>query len=564
MFDQNRTIAYFSMEIGLDPKVPTYSGGLGILAGDTIKAAADLGIPLIAVTLLYRKGYFTQRLDSSGRQTEEATAWHPEDLLQAVPARIVVPIEGRPVAVRAWRRDVVGVGGHRVPVYFLDTDLPENRDQDRTITHALYAGGPSDRIRQETILGIGGRRMVRAIGHDVERFHMNEGHACFLCVELLSEYICKTGEHHISGDAIRAVQRRCIFTTHTPVPAGHDRFGIGEVRRIVGDHPVFHRPEVYGEDGVLNTTRLALNLSRYANGVAKKHAEVSRAMFPGYAIDAITNGVHAATWACPSMAALFDRHAPGWRRDNNDLRRIMAAPADEIWAAHQQAKEAMIEAAMDRGGPVMRPDVFTIGFARRATAYKRPAMLVSDVARLRAIASKFGGVQVIYAGKAHPHDEAGKRFITEIHAAAASLAPDVTLAFLPNYDMDLAARFVAGVDLWLNTPEPPKEASGTSGMKAALNGVPSLSTLDGWWLEGWAEGRTGWAIGSEPVGSNPPPDMDRHAPLMYDALERTIIPMYCERRAEYINVMRDAIAVNGPAFSTQRMMEQYALRAYFA
>ncbi len=564
MFNPDRTIAYFCMEIGLDPRLPTYSGGLGILAGDTIKAAADLGLPFVAVTLLYRKGYFTQRLDAAGMQHEEPTAWRPEDLLKCESPRVVVPIEGRPVIVQAWRYDVIGVTGHRVPVYFLDTDLPENGPQDRSITHALYAGGPPDRIKQEAVLGIGGRRMVRAIGHDVERFHMNEGHACFLCVELLSEYICKTGEHHISGDAIRAVQKRCIFTTHTPVPAGHDRFGIDDVRRIVGGHPVFDRPEVYGEPGVLNTTKLALNLSRYANGVAKKHAEVSRAMFPGYAIDAITNGVHVPTWTSPAMARLFDTYAPGWRQDNHELRRILATPLPDVWAAHQQAKEALLESVVDRGGPLMKPEVFTIGFARRSTAYKRPALLVSDLERLRTLARKYGGLQILYAGKAHPHDFAGKQFIAEVYRAREALGKDVTLAFMPNYDIELARKYVAGVDLWLNTPEPPKEASGTSGMKAALNGVPSLSTLDGWWIEGWAEGRTGWAIGNPPLGVNPPADMERHAEAMYTALERVIVPMYTERRNEYVQVMRDAIAINGPEFSTQRMMEQYALRAYFA
>ncbi|MEZ6234080.1 MAG: alpha-glucan family phosphorylase [Phycisphaerales bacterium] len=523
-----------------------------------------MGLPYLAISLLYRKGYFTQRLDENGRQSEHPTAWVPEELLHEEPARVAVPIEGRQVVVRAFKYEVIGATGHRVPVYFLDTDLPENSEQDRTITHALYAGGTQDRIRQEAILGIGGRRMVRAIGHDVERFHMNEGHACFLTVELLSEHICKTGEHHISGEAIRSVRKRCCFTTHTPVPAGHDRFSIDDVRRIIGDHPVFHRQDIYGEQNVLNTTMLAMNLSRYSNGVAQKHAEVSRAMFPGYAIDGVTNGVHAGTWACPSMRDLFDRFAPGWRTDNNNLRHILAAPGEAVWAAHQRAKQALVEEVMDRGGPAMKPDVFTIGFARRSTAYKRPAMLVSDIDRLKAIAAKFGGLQIVYAGKAHPHDETGKRFIETIVAAAERLGPDVSLAFLPNYDMDLAGKYVAGVDLWLNTPEPPKEASGTSGMKAALNGVPSLSTLDGWWLEGWGEGRTGWSIGQPPRGSEPPADMDRHAAEMYEKLERTILPMYAERRSEFIEVMRDCIAVNGPYFTTQRMVEQYALRAYFA
>jgi starch phosphorylase len=287
-------------------------------------------------------------------------------------------------------------------------------------------------------------------------------------------------------------------------------------------------------------------------------------MFPGYDIDSITNGVHVGTWASPAMAGLFDRVAPGWRQDNNELRRVMAAPIPEVWAAHQQAKEALIEAVMDRGGPVLKPEVFTIGFARRSTAYKRPSLLVSDVERLKAIAKKFGGLQIVYAGKAHPHDHAGKQFIADVHAARAGLGKDVTLAFVANYDIELAKKYVAGVDLWLNNPEPPKEASGTSGMKAALNGVPSLSTLDGWWLEGAAEGRTGWSIGEAPVGAAAPPDMARHGAAMYDKLEKVIVPLYAERREGYVGVMRDAIAVNGPVFSTQRMVEQYALRGYFA
>jgi starch phosphorylase len=557
------TIAYFSMEIGLRADVPTYSGGLGILAGDSIRAAADLGLPMCAVTLLYRKGYFTQKLDEQGRQTEVPTEWNPEAMLQPMEPRISVPVEGRNVFVRAFCMHVHGAGGHRVPVYFLDTDLESNSPEDRAITHNLYGGDARHRIKQETILGIGGRRMLRAIGHDVTVFHMNEGHASFLTVELLSEYICRAGKDAIDYDALSYVRPRCVFTTHTPIAAGHDRFAIEEVRRIVGDHPVFHRPDIYGEDGVLNTTRLAMNLSKYSNGVAKKHGEVSRAMFPGYRIDSITNGVHAATWASPSMARMFDEFIPGWRRGNSELRAVLGIAPERVWAAHVETKRALMDRVFRDVGVEMDPDVLTLGFARRVTAYKRTDLLLSEPERLASIARKIGPVQIVYAGKAHPHDGIGKSMIERVYASIAALKADVRIAFLPNYNMELGALLTAGTDVWVNLPEPPLEASGTSGMKAALNGVPSLSTPDGWWLEGMIENVTGWTVGAEvPVGEQRDHGADRE--LMYQKLEGSVVPMYYRDRARFVSMMQHAIALNGSYFTTQRMMRDYALRAYYS
>lgn len=570
MLDPHTNIAYLSLEIGLEDHIPTYSGGLGVLAGDTIKAAADLGLPLVAATLLYREGYFEQSLDAAGRQSEAPRPWDFERTLRLMPPRVSVPIEGREVQLRAWRLDVRGVEGHVVPVYYLDTDLPENDGRDRAICRALYAGGTDERIKQEAILGIGGRRILRAIGHDVGSFHMNEGHAVFVTVELLSEHLSRMLTHEIDGDAIARVREKCAFTTHTPVPAGHDRFDIDRVRAIIGEHPVFRRPDLYGEgplDGrVLHTTRMAMNLSHFTNGVARKHGEVSRAMFPGYRIDSITNGVHAASWACQPMRELFDRYTPGWRRFNDDLRLAMGIPGDALWAAHGTAKRALLERVKEVSGVSLDPEAMTLSYARRATAYKRPTLLLSEPERLRRIAQEVGPIQILYAGKAHPRDGRGKELIEEVHRVAEQLRGEVPVVFLPNYEIGLCRLMVSGSDLWVNTPRPPLEASGTSGMKAALNGVPSLSTLDGWWLEGCVPGVTGWAIGD---GSPAPADHDaevafdrEQARQLCDLLEREIVPVFRGDREGWLHIMRGAISINGSHFTTERMMREYALRAY--
>lgn len=560
-------IAYFSLEIGLEGSIPTYSGGLGILAGDTIKAAADIGLPMLAVTLLYREGYFQQELDDKGHQTEHAAQWNPEAMFTLMSPRITVPIDGREVVVRAFRQNVIGVNGHIVPVYYLDTDFAENDEAARTMTHRLYAGDSDHRIRQECLLGIGGRRMVRAIGHDVGCFHMNEGHACFLTVDLLSEYLCRHQIHQIRHDALADVRSRCVFTTHTPLPAGHDRFSIERVRAIIGDHPVFHREDIYGEQHVLNTTKLALNLSKFANAVARRHGEVSRDMFPGYHIESITNGIHASTWACQPMRDLFDQYIPHWRRRNDELRLVRRVPAAKLWNAHQEAKTQLdtYVSQQTHGNVHLDPEAFTIVFARRATEYKRMALLLSDTRRLERIAAGVGPIQIIVAGKAHPHDGVGREILRQVHETLRGMEGKLRGVFLPNYNIDLARRLVAGCDVWLNNPRPPLEASGTSGMKAAINGVPSLSTIDGWWIEGWVEGVTGWGIGTheDDIRTQKPEGMDhRHAEELYDKLEKFVLPRYYNHRDEWINTMYACIEINGSYFTTERMVREYAQRAY--
>ena len=563
---EQRTVAYFSMEIGIDERICTYSGGLGVLAGDTIRAAADLGVPMVAITLLYRHGYFVQRLAPDGWQHEAPASWPVEELLEEMPQRTWVPVEGRTVHLRSWRYDVKGVGGFTVPIYFLDSDLPENTEWDRTLTHSLYGGDEHYRLSQEVVLGVGGARMLRALGHETIRsFHLNEGHAALLTLALLDEEAERAGRKTITEDDKKAVRKRCVFTTHTPVPAGHDSFPLNLARRVIGDRDDFYSLEgVLYERDVLNMTFLALSLSRYVNGVAKKHGEISRLMFADYRIDAITNGVHAVTWTSEPFRELFDRHIPLWRQDNFCLRAALSISKKDIWDAHMQAKTRLLEAVNQGTGAGMQDDVLTIGFARRATTYKRGDLLLQDADRLRWISRERGRIQVIYGGKAHPRDIEGKELIKRIVAAAQALRDAVSIAYVENYNMTLGALMTAGVDLWLNTPEPPMEASGTSGMKAALNGVPHLSVLDGWWLEGHIEGLTGWSIGEPVQGRGADRDHSRDAPSLYDKLEQIIIPLFYYDRDRFIDVMRYSIAINGSYFNTHRMMQEYVLNAYLS
>lgn len=547
-----RKIAYFSMEMALESEMRTYAGGLGILAGDTLRSAAGLNLPLCGVTLLHRRGYFRQRLDESGWQFEDDDGWEGDRFLTEMEPRVEVHLHNRKVWVRCWQYEVEG----SLPVYLLDTDLEENGEWDRRLTDRLYLGDHYLRICQEAVLGIGGVKMLRALGHkSLVKFHMNEGHSAFLGLALLVEEMRARGCEEIDKEVLHAVRVQCVFTTHTPVPAGHDQFSVEQVREILGHHEeFFKRDDLYGHEGRFNMTYLALNLSHYVNGVAKRHGEVSQLMFAGYEIDSITNGVHAETWVCPPMRGLLDRWMPGWRKDAFILRSALAIPDEEIWRAHQGAKKQMCEVVERETGEVFSLEVLTLGFARRATSYKRPKLLFEDKERLFQIAAKAGGMQLVFAGKAHPGDEMGKFYIQEVFQMRKEFRErGIKLVYLQDYGMSLAGILVGGVDVWLNTPQPPMEASGTSGMKAALNGVPSLSVLDGWWVEGCVEGVTGWAV--EGQGGD--------AAALYEKLEEKVVPLYCERRHEFIEVMRHAMALNGSFFNTQRMMLQYVARAYF-
>jgi starch phosphorylase len=584
-----RFVAYFSMEIALENAMPSYSGGLGVLAGDTIRAAADLRLPMVAVSLLYRRGFFSQHLSEDGTQTEEPVVWKVEDFLKEESARVTVPLENRRVELRSWRYDVKGVRGFVVPVYFLDAELPSNVEWDRNLTGGLYGGDSYYRLCQEVLLGIGGVRMLRELGYsELTRYHMNEGHAALLSLELLGEEAVKAGRTAINGEDIEKVRAKCMFTTHTPVPAGHDRFPIEYLTRVFPQQSKFFDlkdaavaelvrrslqteqnypdlQEAAARGAHLNMTYLALSLSTYVNGVAKQHGVTSRQMFPEVPIEAITNGVHAGTWTSPPFQQLFDRQIAQWREDNYSLRSALGLPPEEVWSAHLIAKHELLEAVREKTGLSLDEEVFTIGFARRATGYKRADLILSDLDRLRQIAKTAGHFQIIYAGKAHPNDGGGKDIIRRIFHAKKALRKAVPVVFLDEYNLDLGGKITSGVDLWLNTPQFPLEASGTSGMKSALNGVPSLSILDGWWVEGHIEGVTGWSIG-EPRRTMDPTDMAtdnaKEAESLYWKLENVILPMFYKEPRLYIQIMQHAIAINGSFFNTQRMVQQYITDAY--
>ena len=555
------TIAYFSMEICLEQAIPTYSGGLGVLAGDTLRSAADLGVPLVAMTLLHRKGYFEQQLDAAGQQTELPVHWSPEQVLEAVDARSTVTIEGREVQVRAWKYVVKGVRGHEVPVFLLDTRLPENSEWDQTLTDTLYGGDEHYRLCQEIVLGMGGAGLLQAMGFDAGTiYHLNEGHSALLTLQLLERQLDGRQHFELDDSDLEAVRHRCIFTTHTPVPAGHDKFPLDMVRHVLGDERVALLEGSGGvHEGMLNMTHLALHLTRFVNGVAMRHRDVSRGMFPEYPVNSVTNGVHAVTWTAPEFAALFDRRIPEWRRDNLYLRYAVGIPLQEIRDTHAASKRVLLDEVERRTGQQLDPTVMTIGFARRATPYKRADLIFTDIDRLIQIARTVGKLQIVYGGKAHPHDGGGKDLIRRIHSARERLGDLVKVVYIENYEMAVALQMVAGVDLWLNNPMKPLEASGTSGMKAALNGVPSFSVLDGWWVEGHVEGVTGWSIGGPDAEGDP----GRDAVDLYIKLERVILPLFYGLPFAYAEVMRSAIALNGSFFNTQRMVRQYVHNAYF-
>ncbi len=553
----DRKVAYFSMEIALSKQLPTYSGGLGMLAGDTLRSAADTGAPMVAVSLAHRRGYFRQHLDGNGQQTESDVVWHPEDSLPAAPATVTITLQNREITIRAWRFDVVGVTGHILPVYLLDTDVEGNDPWDRTLTDHLYGGDTYYRLCQEAVLGLGGVHLLHSLGFCPEVCHMNEGHAALLTIGLLEQRLGGIPLRDATDADAEFVRQHCVFTTHTPVPAGHDQFGLDQMYRVLG-HARASAIEHFGclHNGLMNMTYLALRFSRYVNGVAMQHGIVSQGMFPEYTVHSITNGVHAATWMAPAFQKLLDKKIPSWRHDNQYLRNVYGIEPAILEDTHKLGQERLFATVKERTGLTLNPDVLTLGFARRVATYKRANLLFRDAERLHTLAEKLGGLQVLYAGKAHPADNAGKALIREVFSAAQRLNDSkLQIVYLENYDWELGEQLTGGVDVWLNTPLRPYEASGTSGMKAALNGVPSLSVLDGWWIEGCAENITGWAIEDFD-------DEAREADALYAKLETVVAPLFKDPKA-WARLRQHCIAMNGTFFNTHRMLGQYVSNAYF-
>jgi len=540
------------MEIGIDEQIPTYSGGLGVLAGDTIKSCADLNVPLVGITLLSENGYFYQKIDENGVQFEMPIQFDAANFLKLLPSQTKIKIDGRDVNLRVWCYQYKGISDYIVPVFFLDSNIEGNDVWDREITKHLYGGDEKYRLAQEIVLGAGGVRILQALGYKtIDKFHMNEGHAALLTLELYRQF-----------NDINKVRKQCVFTTHTPVAAGHDRFDLSFAKPMVGDLLPDSLINEVTYENKLNMTRLALFFSHYVNGVAKKHGEVSRTMFPGYAIDSITNGVHTATWVSEPFQILFDKHIPGWRSDPYSLRSAYSIDKQDVWEAHLEAKRTLIDFVNGRYNVGMNYNDFTIGFARRQTAYKRPDLLISDPERLVDIAEKTGPIQIVYAGKAHPKDGSGRDSIKHIYDVMKSIEGKVKIAYIHNYNMTIGKMMTAGSDIWLNTPRRPHEASGTSGMKAAHNGVPQLSTLDGWWIEGYVENITGWSIGPE-ITKDDSSDDETDRNDLYHKLETWIIPKFYTDRDNWMRTMRSCIAINASFFNTNRMVQQYVLNAYF-
>ncbi len=543
-------VAYFSMEIAIDQRMPTYSGGLGVLAGDVIRSFADMSVPAVGVTLICNKGYFFQQVDSEGNQIEVPAEWRAEDFMQKMEPKIKVPMGGREVVVQCWRYEVK----ESIPVFFLDTDIEENSDEDREITAYLYGKDLRYRLMQEVVLGIGGVRMLSALGYDdIDIYHMNEGHTAFLIVELMKRY-----NMPIDEKGLEKIKERCVFTTHTPVPAGHDVFPEDMIKEFLGKYLSDEEIDFLcanGEEDKLNMTLIALRFSHYINGVAKKHAEISRSMFPGYPIDSITNGVHHVFWTSAPFKNLYDSKIEGWREDPCLLRYAINLSDEDVLEAHNKCKKKLIDYVNRTKNAGMDYHTLTIGYARRITKYKRPTLLLQDLERLDSM-----NAQVIYAGKAHPKDTGGMEEIKKIVKFSQELK-NVKLVFLENYDIELAKMIISGSDLWLNTPHAPYEASGTSGMKAALNGVPSLSSLDGWWLEGHIEGITGWSIGEQVKEGKEVNDAEDVNEL-YSKLEKEIIPKYYNDKNTWAKVMKYAIGINGSFFNSNRMVTQYLVKAY--
>ena len=545
-------IGYFSMEIAVKSDIPTYSGGLGVLAGDTVRSCADLKIPLVAVTLVSREGYLKQMITEDGVQVEYPDKWIPSSGMSLLPNQVNVEIAGKNVTVKAWIYDHESASGGVVPVIFLDTDVEGNFSEDREITSFLYGGDDEYRLKQEMVLGIGGFRMLQSLGINLKKFHMNEGHSSLLTLELLKR-------EKLDADKVKDL---CVFTTHTPVEAAFDKFSYDLVQRLLGNELPVEVLKQYGGQERLNMTFLALSLSKFTNGVTEAHMEYSQKLFPGYHIHEVTNGVHSRTWTCEHFRKLFDKYIRGWTHEPQLLVRADEIPDEEVWEAHLKAKQDLADFVAKSIGVKLDTQVFTLGFARRATAYKRANLIFSDIEQLKRI-RKRANLQLIFAGKAHPKDLEGKKLIQEIYRYSAQLKDEIEIVYLENYSMHIAALLTSGVDVWLNTPLPPMEASGTSGMKAAHNGVINFSVLDGWWIEGCIEGVTGWAIGPNrdyPAGDNERRRIELED--LYGKLHYLILPTFYEEQDLWIDMMKKSISKIAYYFNSHRMMRRYVTDAY--
>ena len=542
-------VGYFTAEIGLWSELHTYSGGLGVLAGDHVKSAADAEIDLIGITLLYREGYGRQHIDQDGNQSETFAAIDPADHLIDTGLELMLPLDGTTIYSRVWKVEVVGITGHIVPVYFLDTHHPKNSDYHSMLGARLYGGDDEVRIRQEYLLGVGGLRLLNLLRIELDGLHLNEGHCTFALLELLNK-----------GWTRNDLGKKVLFTTHTPVPAGHDRFNWDSVKAVLGDMLPEDAKQLVIDAGDpengerCSMSHLAVGLVNKVNAVSNLNAIVASGMFGENHIHPITNGVHHITWTSPPMAELYDNQLPNWKSDPTQLAYSGKISDEDLLDAREKNRSIFRELVKASTGVELHKEKLTIGFARRFATYKRANLVFSDIERLREIAG--GEIQFVFSGKAHPRDEGGKQLIRDIYGSAKQIEGEIPVAFLENYDMDTGLAITSGVDIWLNNPIRPLEASGTSGMKAAMNGVPNCSILDGWWPEGCQHGVNGWAIGE----SEDDRDDERDANNIYSVLEHEVLPAWRQGSTVWANIMRSSIATSA-RFTGARMITDY-LRFY--
>jgi glycogen phosphorylase len=589
-------VAYLCLELAIKPEIKSYSGGLGILAGDTIKSYADLNIDGVAVTLLYKNGYFKQSIDTNtGAQIEANDEWDYAKLLTLTDKKFNINIENRNVTVQIWKYEIVGVKGHIVPVYFLDTNLQDNNFEDQAICFNLYSKYEHTRLKQEILIGVGGVKALQALGYGImDKYHLNESHATFAIPYL--QLLLNSQEQ---------AKNKIVFTTHTPLEHGHKKYlfetlrpqltqkveihtnnrhsehseeshtlGL-ETNQISSNHGTGSFPsvkmttifksiydqllETNDNKNELNMTRYCLENSCYSNAVARKHAEIMHRLFPGFEIDYITNGIHTNTWISDSVAQVFDQELPDWKTDSSVLRNALNISESQIKSAHDINKQKLFEYIATKCNKTFDPLKFTIGFARRVDSYKRQNFVFTDMIRLEAISKKFGGLQFVFAGKAYPDTADQDSTLAQVYKLSQRTNLNIDIVYIPNYDMEVGKLMTSGVDIWLNNPLRPLEASGTSGMKAALNGVPNFSVVDGWWVEGWVENETGWSIGDE--GSHIG-DEGYELNELYNKLENVILPTYFYDTKKWYEIMRQTIAINASHFNTQRMVLEYLEKGY--
>ena len=525
-------VAYLSAEVGFESQLHTYSGGLGVLAGDHIKSAADAGINLVGCTLLYRNGYARQHIDSEGVQTETFDEIDPTDFMKDTGKEIQLELDGTILYSKIWEYRIKDIS-----TYFLDTRHPSNSLEHSSLGDKLYGGDDSTRIRQEYLLGVGGIRALLALGYNISGLHLNEGHCTFAALEMLSQ-----------GWSREELARRTLFTTHTPVPAGHDRFRWEDVEHVLGDLLPSDAKDIANSGESCSMSHLGIGLCGKVNAVSGLNAKVAEKMFPGTNIHPITNGVHHITWTSDSFKSLFDKETIDWRTDSTKIRGMDFTNEDLIYAKEGSRKQLRYFVEKETGVQ-LDPEKLTIGFARRFATYKRANLIFKNLERLRNIGSN--KIQFVFSGKAHPKDIGGKMLIKSIYEGAKKIEDEIPVIFLENYSMDTGLIMTAGSDIWLNNPIRPMEASGTSGMKAALNGTPNCSILDGWWPEACIHGKNGWAIGE----GEDERDDERDAKNILDVLENEVLPAW-ENKHQWLEIMRQSIYTS-IGFTGARMIEDY-------